>query len=384
MPQDENVGIEDHPEPQFMQNVLERISAGQRRVFAAACGLAACAVLILPFAPSANAQISESFNNPVYTNYLADPFCWYHNGTYYAVGTRGGGKHDPARDVPMIKSRDLQHWDYVGQVLEVPADECGGLVWAPETAFHDGTFYLYYHANGNGKGFRVRAATSKNPEGPYRDTGTPLTDVAQNDFVIDSSAFRDDDGQWYLFYATDFTNSDATTFRGTALAVDRLIDMTRLEGKPTTVMRAHWQWQVYERNRNMRGKVADWYTLEAPEVVKRNGKYYCFYSGGNYQNDSYGVDYLVADNIRGPWAEVGRERGPQIVRSIPGKVFGPGHNSIVSSPDGKDYFVYHAWNPERTKRQVWVDPLVWTPNGPMVERFQGRIAEMNQKAAAAK
>jgi GH43 family beta-xylosidase len=324
---------------------------------------------------------SESFQNPVYTGYLADPFCWYHDGLYYAVGTRGPGTADPSRDVPMIKSKDLQHWEYVGHVLELPPEERGGAVWAPETAYHEGTFYLYYHADGYGKGFRVRVATSKNPEGPYRDTGVPVTDVAKNDFAIDSHAFRDDDGQWYLFYATDFTNHDATTFRGTALVVDRLIDMTRLEGKPVPVMRAHWSWQIYERNRNLRGEVADWYTLEGPGVIKRGGKYYCFYSGGNYQNDSYGVDYLVADNIRGPWTEVGRERGPQILRSVPGKIFGPGHHSIVSSPDGKsDYLVYHAWNAERTARQVWVDPLVWSANGPQVERFQPRITEMNQKA----
>lgn len=72
-----------------------------------------------------------------------------------------------------------------------------------------------------------------------------------------------------------------------------------------------------------------------------------------------------------------------MVRSIPGKVFGPGHNSIVSSPDGKtDFFVYHAWNPERTKCQVWVDPLVWSNGVPRIERFQSRIKEMNGKAEA--
>jgi beta-xylosidase len=323
----------------------------------------------------------------VYTGYLADPYCWYHEGVYYAIGTgkgEGDGQTDAARQVPMIKSRDLQHWEYVGRVLNLPKEEQGGAVWAPETAFHGGTFYLYYHANGNGKGFRVRVATSKNPEGPYTDTGTPLTDVLKNDFVIDSHAFRDDDGQWYLFYATDFTNHDATTFRGTALAVDRLIDMTRLAGKPQPVMRAHWAWQIYERNRNIRGEVKDWYTLEGPGVVKRNGKYYCFYSGGNYQNDSYGVDYLVADRILGPWREVGKDRGPQVVRSVPGKVIGPGHHSIVSSPDGRDFFVYHAWNQGMTDRQVWVDPLVWSASGPKVERFQQRIAEMNQRADSAR
>ena len=166
-----------------------------------------------------------------------------------------------------------------------------------------------------------------------------------------------------------------------AQAMDRLFDMTRLAGTPLTVMRAHWPWQVYERNRNLRGEVADWYTLEGPLVVKRDGGYYCFFSGGNYQNDSYGVDYLVADNVHGPWTELGRERGPQIVRSVPDNVFGLGHNSIVSSPDGqRDFLVYHDWNPGRTARQMWVDPLIWTPEGPRVERFQERIAEMNRKA----
>ena len=331
---------------------------------------------------SAN-NLPSSFNNPVYTGYLADPYCWYYQGMYYAIGTRGGGKDwDKTRDVPMIKSRDLQHWEYVGQVLEVPKDEQGGAIWAPETAYDHGMFYLYYHANGNGKGFRIRVATSKNPEGPYVDTGTPLTDVSKNDFAIDSDAFRDDDGQWYLFYATDFTNHDATTFRGTALVMDKLIGMTRLAGKPETVMRAHWKWQLFQHNRNMRGEVADWYTLEAPEVIKRHGKYYCFYAGGNYQNDSYGEDYLVADNIHGPWHEAGRNRGPQILRSVPGKVIGPGHCSIVSSPDGKrDFIVYHAWNKAMTKRQVWVDPIVWTKTGPEVERFQARIQEINRKFA---
>ena len=118
-----------------------------------------------------------------------------------------------------------------------------------------------------------------------------MTDVAEtNHFAIDSDVFRDDDGQWYLFYATDFYDSDATTFRGTALVIDRMKSMTELEGHPQVVMRAHWQWQIFLRDGLMGGKVADWYTLEGPSVVKRGGRYYCFYSGGNYQNDTYGVD----------------------------------------------------------------------------------------------
>lgn len=328
-------------------------------------------------------RIPTQFSEPVSGSYLADPYCFFHEGTYYLIGTgktETDGEAASNFAVPMMKSADLQHWEQLPRVLIPPAEERGGSFWAPEIAIDRGVFYLYYHCNGKEGGFRVRVGSSDSPQGPYADTYPPMTDLATtNGFAIDSTTFRDDDGQWYMFYATDFLDSNATSFRGTALVMDRMKSMTELEGNPQTVMRAHWQWQVFERNRLMAGKSADWYTLEGPAVVKRGGKYYCFYSGGNYQNDTYGVDYLVADAVTGPWREIGQERGPQIMRSVPGKVIGPGHNSIVSSPDGKqDYIVYHAWNAAMTDRQVWIDPLEWTADGPRVARFAGRIAECNR------
>ncbi len=324
---------------------------------------------------------TAAFSNPVFAGYFADPYCWFHDGTYYAVGT-GRDEADACPStgnvVPMLKSRDLQHWERVGHVLQQPADEKGGSFWAPEVAYDGSRFHMYYHPNGNGKGFHIRCAVSEQPEGPYIDTGTPLTDVTKNPFAIDAHAFRDDDGQWYMYYATDFLDTDATTipptFRGTALVVDRMTSMTSLEGNPKTVMRAHWQWQVFKRDRDMYGTIADWYTLEGPTVLKRDGRYYLFYSGGCYENDTYGVDYLVADHPLGPWREIGKERGPQVVRTIPGKIFGPGHNSVVTSPGGADYFVYHAWNKQFTERQLWIDPLLWTAKGPRLERFSGVIS----------
>jgi hypothetical protein len=43
----------------------------------------------------------DSFNNPVYTGNLADPYCWYYEGTYYIVCTgRGEGPRDVTRQVP--------------------------------------------------------------------------------------------------------------------------------------------------------------------------------------------------------------------------------------------------------------------------------------------
>ncbi len=310
--------------------------------------------------------------NPVLPDYLADPFCFYHDGWYYAVATGKAEGYSPSfegpRVVPMVKSRDLRSWERVGRVLELP-EEPFTCFWAPEVAIHDGRFYLYYHpCRAEKGGHHIRVAVADHPEGPYSDTGTPLTDPDVNPFAIDSHAFRDDDGQWYMFYATDFLDFDDTTFRGTALVVDRMTSMTELEGNPQVVMRAHWPWQRYEANLHSHGVVGDWYTLEGPTVCKRNGRYTCFYSGGCYQNDSYGVDWLEADSVLGPWREIGRENGPQLMRSVPG-VIGPGHHSMVTTPEGIDHVVYHAWNPAMTDRQMCVDRLDWTEGRPSIARF---------------
>lgn len=322
-----------------------------------------------------SAALPEFFANPVHPEYLADPFCWFHDGLYYAIGTR---KPITQRDrvVPLIKSSDLQHWEELGFVLEVPEEEKGGVCfWAPEVAIQDGIFYMYYQCCPPGRGYHIRVACSETAEGPYVDTGRPLTDLEKNPFAIDAHPFQDEDGTWYLFYATDFLDHDETTFRGTALVVDRLIDMTALAGTPQTVRRAHWPWQRYDRDRNLYGEVADWYTLEGPTVRKRDGRYICFYSGGCYQNDSYGVDYLVADRLTGPWREAGCERGPQVLRTLPGTVIGPGHNSIVTTPDGTDLIVYHAWNREMTARLMCLDRLDWHDGVPSVARFAEAIAQ---------
>ena len=57
-----------------------------------------------------------------------------------------------------------------------------------------------------------------------------------------------------------------------------------------------------------------------------------------------------------------------MLRGVPGKVRGPGHHSIVTGPDGKtDYFVYHAWDEGMKTRQLCIDRLLWTPQGPRLD-----------------
>jgi beta-xylosidase len=296
-----------------------------------------------------------TYTNPVYPHYFADPFVLRHEGSYYAYGTGAGGDADHAFEV--LRSPDLLRWESLGGVLATPGRAPGAAYWAPEVAWDGARFYLYYSVGVGDKGHRLRVAAARAPAGPFEDiaaleTGGP--------FAIDPHPFCDADGQWYLFYATDFLEGERV---GTALAVDRLLDMTRLAGEPRTVLRASHDWQLFERRRAMYGGVYDWHTLEGPFVVARGGRYVLFFSGGRWENETYGVSYAVAPHPLGPWLEP-EPGAPAVLRTVPGRVLGPGHNSVVRTPAGQDYLVYHAWDAARTARRMFVDRLRWTPQGP--------------------
>ena len=139
--------------------------------------------------------------------------------------------------------------------------------------------------------------------------------------------------------------------------------METLAGEPVPVLTPTADWQLFRAQREMYGQVRDWYTLEGPFVVKRLGRYWCLYSGGAWTGAGYGVSWAVADSPVGPWTEAGGA-GPTLMRTRPGVLEGPGHNSVITAPNGDDYIVYHAWDPEHTARRMCLDRIWWTPDGP--------------------
>jgi beta-xylosidase len=328
--------------------------------------------------PAGGSEIRR-YTNPVYRGYFADPFVWSYRGEYYAVGTgplESAGQVEEAeraatglltqfRIFPLLRSDDFVTWNYVGGALLPPDSALGDTFWAPEVAFHEGTFYLYYSVGHADKGHQLRVATAHHPMGPYHDSGHSLVDPAVCPFAIDAHPFQDDDGQWYLFYAQDFLDTVDGARPGTALVVDRMTDMTTLAGEPKMVLRARHDWQRFQAERTMYERVWDWHTLEGPCVRKHDGRYYCFYSGGRWETESYGVDYAVSIHPLGPYRDESDPGGARVLRSVPDHLLGPGHNSLVVGPDGEtEYLAYHAWDPGRNARRMCLDRLLWTPDGP--------------------
>lgn len=310
-----------------------------------------------------------TYQNPVWRGYFADPFVLRWGDHYYAYGTGEGlAVADPSdpRAFSVLRSPNLVAWEAVGGALRVRAADKNNAFWAPEVAVQDGRFFLYYSTAPAGcdELHRIRVAVAENPCGPFEDAGAVLPEA--EGFCIDAHPFRDGgSGRWYLFFAKDFFEERT----GTGLAVVPLTSDLLRAGEPSrVVLRANADWQIYECNRSLYGRQwAAWHTVEGPCVVAHGGRYYCFYSGGNWQTKEYGLSYAVADHPLGPWTHAA-ESGPIVLCEQSGEVLGPGHNAYAIGPDGKaEFLVYHAWDPKRTARRMCIDPLVWTSAGPRCE-----------------
>ncbi len=303
-------------------------------------------------------RLTIEYHNPVWEGYLADPHVLKSRGEYYAYGT---GQESKGRQFPVLHSKDFVNWEFVGNALQNVTQPRLKAYWAPEVAERDGKYYLYYAGD-----YKMRVALSDHPAGPFKDVGAIL--FPDEPFSIDGHPYRDPQtGKWYLFFAKDFLDERV----GTALAVAPLgDDMISIAGPIRTVLRAVGDWQIYERNRKMYGRVFDaWHTVEGPAVIFRDGRYYCFYSGGNWQTPGYGVGFGVSDSVMGPYRDTADLEGATVIKSIPGELIGPGHNCVVLGPDDKTWFiVYHSWNSDRTRRQMCLDPIEWTPRGPQAYR----------------
>ena len=280
-------------------------------------------------------QEPVTFVNPVYPKSFPDPFVLKHRGQYYGYCT---GFADGGLVFGVITSRDLVTWSDVGGAME-PIVDAPPFYWAPEVSYDNGKFYLYYSA-GNETLMHLRVAVSDRPDGGFADSGRVLT---SEEFAIDAHVFTDDDGSRYMFYATDFLEH---THVGTGTVVDRMIDWFTLEGQPRPVTRAKYDWQVYDPQRHSKGGVR-WHTVEGPAVLKRKGRYFEMFSGGNWQNTTYGVSFATSGTVVGEreWEQYadGHTVLP-ILRTLPGSVTGPGHNSIVRGPNNRElYCVYHSW-----------------------------------------
>lgn len=291
--------------------------------------------------------LKKTFQNPVYGKSFPDPFILRFNGWYFAYCT---GITSDGLVFGRLRSRDLIEWEVLpGAMLPLTTGEPH--YWAPEVSHRNGKFFLYYSV-GNETLMTIRVAVSDRPDGTFIDAGIVLT---TQDFAIDPHPFRASDGRWFLFYATDFLDH---CYIGTGTVIDEMLDPFTLRGEPKPVTRAQYDWQIYDSERKEKGGVR-WYTVEGPFVLERKGTYFEMFSGGNWQNITYGVSFAVSQTLTGDkeWSQYSDGSAlPPLLRTLPPLVIGPGHNSVVHGPNGRElYCVYHRW--ENDQRVLAIDRM---------------------------
>jgi hypothetical protein len=229
-------------------------------------------------------------------------------------------------------------------------------LWAPEVKFYRGRFYLTYSGLVRGSPpnqLRIGLAVSDTPEGPFRDLHTPLLDPGYS--TIDGHLFVDDDGTPYLYFSRNGGRDGYSYGANYAVQLER--DLSRPVGKPILVGEASQPWE--------RVKWAENRCNEGMTVLQRNGRYYMTYSANHTGFPHYGVGYATAEKPLGPWTKA--EENPILATKLEIGVSAPGHNSIVRSPDGKEWFiVYHSHaDPQKpsSDRVVNLDRLEFTADG---------------------
>src|SRR4051812_13679430 len=186
--------------------------------------------LVSPPAASAAAGdgTGSTYANPVSTpdaDTYADPAVIRgKDGHWYSYGTT-----DPLKEgestrhlLPIMRSDDLVHWDYVGDAFTEASKpawaEPDAALWAPDIRYVDGKYRLYYvvtettttgvpetttEANDNAIG----VAYSDSPTGPWVDSGDPVVDprrVGPDNYkwTFDPHMVVGPGGTEYLYYGS--------------------------------------------------------------------------------------------------------------------------------------------------------------------------------------
>ena len=304
-------------------------------------------------APSASQEETDpavsTFINPVYSENFPDPGALLVDGTWYAYGTNG-----PAGNVPVLTSPDLVHWTPKGDALpQVGKWAESGNTWAPEViAGPDGTYLLYYTARSTATNRQcLGVAVADAPDGPFTDDDAePLVCQADEGGSIDASPYTDDSGTRWLYWKNDGNAIGQPTYLyGARLSADG----GKLDGESKRLLRNDADWEAH--------------VIEAPQMVRHDGKLYLFYSANAFDQDVYAMGYATCEGPLGPCRKAAEN---PILKSSPAAA-GPGHGFLVTTPAGESWLLYHAWPPSAVGsvepgRQLLLDRVDWVDGRPVV------------------
>ena len=229
-------------------------------------------------------------------------------------------------DAPCIDHGEALHMNNIAWV--------SGQMWAPDAAYKDGTYYLYFPARDKDGVFRLGVATSKNPAGPFE----PQPNYIEGSYSIDPAVLVDDDGAAYIYFGglwggqlesweTDSYIEGAKGPTGDAPAIGPRVarlseDMLSLAEKAQEIS------IVDEEGNPITAGDEERRYFEGPWMHKYKDNYYLSYSTGT----THYIVYAISKDPKGPFTYKGKILDPVIGWTT--------HHSIIEFK-GKWYLFYH-------------------------------------------
>ncbi len=268
-----------------------------------------------------------TYLNPIFPGDYPDPSVVRVGADYYLTHT----PHDNRPGLVVWHSRDLVNWTAVGCAL--PGGE--GEIWAPELAFYKGKFYVYF-PNWTTRSNCV--VTADDPAGPWSE---PVDLKVGN---IDPGHIVGEDGKRYLYFSDGAMVELAEDGLSTVGPVRRVYD-----GWPYPE-----EWLV------------ECFCLESPKLFRKDGFFYLVSAQGGTSGPATGHMAVVARSrsVFGPWEN--SPYNPLLrTRSAAEPWWSKGHATLIDTPGGAWYAVYHACKAHRRTRgrMTLLEPVEWTADG---------------------
>jgi len=207
-------------------------------------------------------------------------------------------------------------------------------LWAPDAAYKNNTYYFYFPAKDKDGIFRIGAAVSKTPYGPFK----AQPEYIKGSFSMDPCVFIDDDGKAYMYFGGlsggqlerwstgKYKPDGKLPSDNEPMICPRVAKMTQdmleFAESPNEVK------ILDDKNKPIKQGDFERKFFEAAWMHKYKGKYYFSYSTGHSRH----IAYATGDNPYGPFIFKG-----YILKPVIGWT---NHHSVVEFK-GKWYLFYH-------------------------------------------
>jgi len=293
-----------------------------------------------------------TFKNTIVDMDTPDPSVVYKDGYYYMTFTHNGA------DIMVMKSRTIDFRNAERKVVWYPpfGTMYSANLWAPELQYIQGKWYIYFAADdGQNENHRMYAleAVSDDPLGEYEFRGK--IDDGSDKWAIDGLVLEHDDQLYFLWSGWE---GDVNISQNTYIAP--MSDPLTISGPRVLLSEPTLDWE------RAGGPP---YIQEGQAILKRDDRLYIAYSGAGSWTPFYSIGLLELKEGGNPlepdhWI---KHEEPLMAMDEEAEVYGPGHNSFTSSPDGSEtWMVYHAtsgihdgWSNRKARAQL----VTWDDQG---------------------